>query len=371
MSKRASGEGSIYRRKSDGRWVGSHPLGYVVGKRARKVVYGRTQGEVVEKLRRLRAEQGGIPLTPSGTLDEFFDQWLNVIEVSVAATTFANYESLLRVHVRPTLGQRRLENLRPLDVQTLLATLLRRGSSPRTVQYVHAVLRKALADAEQWEMIPRNPASNVRAPKVTRPIPRPLDRDEVERILDAIDRQWFALLFVVALGSGLRLGELLGLQWADLDQASGTLQVRRTRRRDGTIAEPKSAAGRREIDLHASLVAVLVQARTISPGPKCEMFLHTEGRPLLHRHVQQVWERTLRAANVEHRGFHQIRKTYASVLVESGIDVRTAQELLGHADVRMTLEVYARTSRGARQSAAHKIGEWLPPLALGSGSHAT
>jgi integrase len=247
MGKRSAGEGSIYRRKSDGKWVGAIHLGYADGRRRRKVVYGRTQGEVRDKLQRLRAEHATAPLPvgQSGSLNAFLDRWLRAIEFNVASTTLTSYESLLRVHVRPTLGHRRLDQFRPVEVQELLAARLRAGSSPRTVQYVHAVLRKALTDAEQWGLISNNPAKAVLPPRVTRPDARPLNRDEMHRLLGAVEQERLGPLFVVALCSGLRLGELLGLQWTDLDTSTGTLRVRRTRRRDGTLAEPKSAAGRR------------------------------------------------------------------------------------------------------------------------------
>jgi integrase len=362
MGKRSAGEGSIYRRKSDGKWVGAIHLGYADGKRRRKIVYGRTQGEVRDKLQQLRADHAAapVPVGPPESLDAFLNRWLLAIEYNVAPTTLSSYESLLRVHVRPTLGRRRLDQLQPVEIQELLAARQRAGSSPRTVQYVHAVLRKALADAESWGLLARNPAKAVRPPRVTRPDARPLSRDEMRRLLEAAEHERLGPLFVVALCSGLRLGELLGLQWTDLEPSTGTLRVRRTRRRDGSLADPKSAAGRREVELPREVVDGLLRWRlTSTPSTEGWMFTTREGGPLQPRHVQRVWERLLRAAEIAPRGFHQLRKTFASLLVEHGVDVRTAQLLLGHADVRMTLEVYTRTSSLARSHAAERIGALL------------
>jgi integrase len=224
-------------------------------------------------------------------------------------------------------------------------------------------LRAALNDAQKWGLRTTNPATLVRAPRPARSIPNPLSRDEVSRVFAAAQHEPLEQVFVVALFTGLRLSELLGLRWADLDEVSGTLLVRRTRRPDGTIGEPKSAAGRRDIDVPMTLVGSLAQVRrSRGASPDAPMFIMANGGLPAHRHVQAVWARILRTAEVEPRTFHQLRKTYASLLVERGVDVRTAQELLGHADVRMTLQLYARTSRSARQAAADQIGHGLPPL---------
>lgn len=363
MSKRAAGEGLIYRRASDGKWVGAIHLGYADGKRRRKVVYGRTQAEVREKLQRVRAEHASHPPTLAApeTLDAFLDRWLAAIEFTVAGTTITSYESLLRVHVRPTLGRRRLDQLQSIEIQELLAARLRAGSSPRTVQYVQAVVRRALTEAQQWGLIGRNPSTQVRPPRAMRPEPNPLARDEIDAVYRALQSERLAPLFVLALSSGLRLGELLGLQWSDLDPLTGTLSVARTRRRDGTVAHPKSAAGRREIDLPLPVARGLADWKRSAPDPASPwMFTTRAGAPLEHRHIQRVRERTLKRAGVARRGFHQLRKTYASLLVEHGVDVRTAQLLLGHADVRMTLEVYTRTSTAARKNAADQVACGLP-----------
>lgn len=372
MGRRASNEGSIYRRTSDGRWVGAIHLGYHDGRRQRRVVYGDTQREVREQLDRLRAEHPQPHPRPTATpetLEAFLDRWLDAIAPTVAGPTLTSYESLLRVHVRPTLGHLRLDRLTPLQLQELLAAKSRQGLSPRTVQYIHAVLRRALGEAHRWGLLATNPAQQVRAPRVPRREPRPFTAAEVAALLEAARDERLLPLIVLAVGTGLRLGELLALRWQDVDLRHGTVAVRQTRRRDGTLAAPKSAAGWRDVDLPASITALLGTHRTTQLAQRRELglpasgeyvFTTFEGGPLGHRHVQRVWGRVVARAGIPPRGFHHLRKTYASLLVERNVDVRTAQELLGHADVRMTLEVYARTSRTARQHAAAQIEHGLP-----------
>ncbi len=246
-----------------------------------------------------------------------------------------------------------------------MATKQREGLSARTVQYIHAVLRRALGEAETWGLVGRNVAKLVRPPQVRKPEVRALDREEVAAMLKAAEKERLYPLIYTALTTGLRLGELLALTWGDIDLDAGQLHVKRTRRRTGTVAPPKTDAGRRSVPLPEPTREVLRSHRETQAAERAEacaweqvdlVFTTQEGRPLLHRFVQRVWYRVLDKAEVDRCGFHHLRKTYTTMLAENGVPPRAAQQLLGHSNVRVTLEAYTHVSKHALAEAASHVG---------------
>ena len=160
MGKRGSGEGSIYRR-SDGRWVGVVDLGWLDGKRNRRSMYAKTRKEVQEKLNiALTAHRKGLSFQSDRlTVREFLSDWLSEsVKPAVRPRTYQSYAELVRLHLEPSLGRIRLSKLTPRDVQKLINSKLNKGLSSRRVQYIHAVLRKALGQAEKWGFVARNVA---------------------------------------------------------------------------------------------------------------------------------------------------------------------------------------------------------------------
>jgi len=187
------------------------------------------------------------------TVGQFLQRWLaDVVRPRVRATTYEGYERLVRRHLEPSLGRRPLAKLSPADVAACYRALLDQGLAPRTVEYAHAVLHRALRDAERWGLVARNVASLTDPP---RPQPRPattLDAAQARQLLAAARGERLEALYVLALTTGLRLGELLALRWADIDWAAGALHVQRTvvRTRQGVqFHPPKTARGRRRVPL--------------------------------------------------------------------------------------------------------------------------
>jgi len=252
MAKRRNNEGSIY-KWADGRWAASLNLGWQNGRRKRKTFYAKTRREVQEQLTTaLRAHQQGLLVTTERqSVDQFLGCWLeDSAKPSVRPRTYQSYSEIVRVHLRPAFGRVQLAKLTPQQVQKLINQKLADGLSPRRVQYIHAVLRRALRQAEKWELVGRNVARLVNAPKVTQPEIEPFDPYEARTFIKAIQGERLEALYLLAIANGLRQGELLGLSWNDVDLDAHQLTVRTTLQRiDGEylFLEPKTARSHRTL----------------------------------------------------------------------------------------------------------------------------
>ncbi len=250
MGKRGNGEGSITRRK-DGLYMARYTVQAATGAK-RKTLYGKTRQEVSEKLTKAMADRDGGFVFDAGkqTVGEYLVRWLpNSVRGTVRQRTYERYEGLVRVHLMPSIGCVKLKALTPDHVRKLYREKLDGGLAPRTVLHLHRTISKALKQAHDDGLIPRNAAASVKAPQPRRQEIRPLSREQVRTLLDAAGEAGDRLeaLYVVAVTAGLRRGELLGLKWEDVDLDAGMLQVRRTlsEPKGGCIFEaPKSGKGR-------------------------------------------------------------------------------------------------------------------------------
>ncbi len=227
--KRGNGEGSITRRK-DGLYMARYTVQTPTGPK-RKTLYGKTRREVDEKLTKAKADRdGGLVFDADGVkVGEYLERWLaDSVRDTVRPTTFERYEQMVRLHIRPVLGRLKLKNLTPAHVRGLYREKLDAGLSPRTVQYVHVTLHKALKQAVMDGLIPRNATEVVKPPQVRREEMQPLSPEQVKVLLQATRDDRFEALYVLAVTTGLRQGELLGLKWDDVDLETGMLRVRRT-----------------------------------------------------------------------------------------------------------------------------------------------
>ena len=227
--QRGNGEGSIYKRK-DGYWVGQYLVYTAKGPKYR-YLYAKTRAAVAEKLTKAMAERdGGFVFDANNLkLGEYLDQWLNnSVRDTVRQRTWERYEQIARVHLKPALGRVKLKNLTPTQVRGLYRSKLDAGLSPRTVQYVHTALRKALKDAVADGLLPRNATDGIKAPRPKKKEINPLSPEQTRAFLDAVFGDRLEALYVLAVHKGLRQGELLGLKWDDVDLKGGTIQVRRS-----------------------------------------------------------------------------------------------------------------------------------------------
>jgi integrase len=371
--RRGNNEGSITRRK-DGRWMGRYTVHTSEGPKQR-AVYGKTRDEAAKKLTRAMADRDGGILYDAGKLrtGEYFDRWLaDSVRDTVRQRTYERYEQLVRVHIVPTLGRAKLKNLTPAHVRGLYRSKLDEGLAPRTVEYIHRTLSKALKQAVNDGLIPRNAAGSVKPPQARREEIQPLDRGQVRAFLATVSGDWLEALYVVAITAGLRQGELLGLKWDDVDLDAGTLQVRRTlsEARSGRIFEaPKSGKGR-SIRLTRRASEALRGHRKRQLEEKLRLgtlwqenglvFSSQVGTPLggrnLIRHFKRMLERSGLSSTFR---FHDLRHTSATLLLKQGVHVKFVQELLGHGDVSLTLNVYSHVLPDMGDAAAGAMDEVL------------
>ena len=225
MGKRGNGEGSITRRK-DGLYMARYWVETAAGKK-RKTIYGK-KGEkrqaVADKLAEALGDRskGLVFEADDVKLGEYLDRWLaDSVRDTVRPTTFERYEQVVRLHICPALGKTKLKNLTPAHVRGLYREKLDAGLSSRTVHYVHVTLHKALKQAVMDGLIPRNATEAVKPPQVRREEMRLLEPEQVKTLLEAARGDRLEGLYTLAITTGLRQGELLGLKWDDVDLKTG------------------------------------------------------------------------------------------------------------------------------------------------------
>ena len=216
---RGNGEGSIYQRSSDGRWLGVLTLGYGPnGRLVRKTVSAKTRSEVVRKLKQLQRHlDDGIPL-PDATLtvSQLFNSWYeDVLRHQVDPSASSNYKRVFDHHIIPTLGRKKVANLSAADVDRLISQKLDSGLSVSTVKRIRFVFAQAIDQGIRWGSVSRNVARLSRPPKSVRSEGRTLTPDEARRLLEALRGHRHEVLYSLMLSTGLRRGEALGLKWQD------------------------------------------------------------------------------------------------------------------------------------------------------------
>jgi integrase len=378
MTRRGANEGTIRERK-DGRWEARVILTQADGRRVRRSLLGRTRAEVRDKLQAaLRAEATGLALPAERlTVGTFLDQWLREsARPSVRPRTYASYAGIVRVHLQPGLGRDPLARLTPQHVQTFLNAKSREHLAPRTVAYIRAVLRQALGQAERWGLATRNVARLTAPPRVPRREVRPLSPVEARRFLDAIRADRLEALYLVALGVGLRQGEILGLAWSDLDFDAATVTVRHALQRvEGRLelVEPKSVTSRRVVALPSFVLDSLRSHRTrqledqLLAGSRWHddgrglVFTTSVGTPMDGIAVTRRFQAVLAAAGLPRQRFHDLRHACASLLLAQGVAPRVVMETLGHSQISLTLNTYSHVIPALGRAAADQMDAVLGP----------
>jgi len=368
--RRGHGEGSIYQR-ADGRWAGVLDLGWKDGKRRRKTVYAKTRNEAARKLRRTQqAHDAGLPIIDERTTVEDYLQWwlLEAAATTVRATTLASYESKVRCHIVPSVGKVRLAKLNATHVQKLITDKLQSGLSPRTVQYIHAILRRALGQAEKWGLVAKNVAKLVDAPRVTRQEVRYLSRSEAQRFLDVAANNRLYALYAVAVGLGLRQGEALGLRWEHIDLDEHRLHVKQQLQRINGQFEfvtPKSAKSSRSLPIPEVCAKALRAHRAhqleerLAAGDRWRehdlVFTTTIGTPIDARNLTRGFKKICAETGIEDLRFHDLRHTCATILLAQDVPTRVVMEILGHSQMSLTTDTYQHVLPELKQEAANQI----------------
>ncbi len=375
--RRAPGEGSIYQR-ADGRWEGSLSAGWgASGKRRRRKVVAATRREVAERLAALRAEVAA-GLTADGSrlsVADWLYRWLaEEVRPSVRPRSYQAYETTVRRHLVPGLGQIRLQKLTPADVRAFMQRQLAAGLTPCSVRNGHSVLRRALEIAARYDYATRNVARLVSPPRAVRGEVHPLDSAETHRFLAAASGHRLEALYVLAASTGMRLGEVLGLTWDAVDLDGGFVRVEHSLARYDSayhLDAPKTARSRRAIAIAPPVVASLhsrrvrQRERRLAAGPAWAgndwdlVFTTETGRPLSPSTVQVIFGRLLDQAGVRRVVFHALRHGAATFLLVRGVPMKVVQDILGHSQITMTADIYSHVIPELRRDAADRIGAAL------------
>jgi integrase len=371
--RRGRGEGGVFQR-GDGQWVGNISLGYDEnGKRRRRVVYGATKKEAQDALDRLRMDSAQGRLTDANkfTVGRFLDSWLEQKKrAGLAASTLDRYALIVNKQIKPHLGALRLDKLTTFHVSQLDALLANAGESARQRQMVHAVFGTACHDAVKMKLLPVNPCTDAAKPRVVKKEMKAWDAEQARRFLAAAEGDRLHALYVVALHTGMRRGELLALRWSDVDFEAGVVQVQRSLSEvRGVLApkSPKTTRGRRRIDLsrcaldalHEHRKRMLAEGRDVKTGI---VFCSENGTWMRGSNLtRRSFPRLVRLANRQGADplpqirFHDLRHTAASLLLAAGVNVKVVSERLGHESIEITLRVYAHTLPTMGRAAADKL----------------
>jgi integrase len=399
--KNPNGEGSIYQRSSDGRWVGQAYVLTTDGTQKRKFVYGDTWDDAHAKLVELKARsQRGIPVPDRAwRVAEYLRYWLQVYVADLKPRTAEGYESVVRLHLIPDLGRKRLDTLQVQHVKTFLDAFKQkclccangwdkrrpaenrccsagqcceRHPGSRQVQFVHAVLRNALQHAMREELLSRNVAKLVRVASPRYKVGKGLSLEQVKALLRAARDHRLHPLYIVAATMGLRRGELLGLRWIDVDLAKGTLRIEKTVQRAGGklhIQDAKTESSesvlplpeitRRTLEEHRDLQARERTALADAWQEHGLVFPSEIGTPMEPRNLSRHFATMRATAGMPDVRLHDLRHTVVSVLMDLGVPPHVVQAIARHSDVKITLQIYAHTNLAAMREALGKLDEWL------------
>ncbi len=359
--RRGSNEGSIYKRK-DGLWAGQITL--PDGRRLYK--YARKQSEVSEWLLDQRQAVRAARWTTDGsmTVSAFLERYLReVVTPTVRQSTLVSYTRILRAHIGGALGAVRLTDLTPEMVQRFYADKLAQGQSPRSVQYMHAVLHKALDQALRWDLVTRNVSDLADPPSVKRHLPVVWSLDQVQRFVEAAKGHRHQALFILALACGLRQGELLGLQIEDVDLAGGYLQIRHVLQelpgQGRQLTTPKTYKSRRRIRIPEPALVVLREHLAAQKRKSGFVFVTGVGTPIGPRDLVKVFKAVLAQAGLPEIRFHDLRHLCATLHLMAGTNPAVVAQILGHSTVVLTLNTYSHILTPVQDEAAERMGKLL------------
>jgi integrase len=365
VKSRANGDGDVYpRRNKDGK-ITSYRGAYVGPDGKRRYVSGRNKEEARNKLRRARgdAERGLVADGGNVTLSAYLTRWLNEsVRGSVKPITHDSYTMLVEKHIVTALGNVKLSKLTPAHLQGFYRAKLDSGLSPRTVQYIHVVIHRALKQALRWGLVTRNVAEAVDPPRVPKKDVTPLTPEQARAFIEAASEAGDRLeaLYVIAIHTGMRQGELFNLRWDDVDLDAGVLRVRGTKtarsRRTVTLSETALEALRSHLERQLGEID-----KAGSLWRENGLVFATEIGTPLNRHnvTQRSFKPLLERAGLPQIRFHDLRHTCATILLSQGVHAKYVQELLGQATIAITLDTYSHVLPGMGGGTAAAMDEAL------------
>lgn len=398
--RRLNGEGSIFQRK-DGRWVCQITIDDKV-----RCFYGKSSQEVKEKRDEAldQARKGILPEPNKVTVEQWLKTWMEVYKKdNLKPTTYNSYDQLIRVHINPAIGNKKVKDLKPSHIQKLINDCFRTGRikkdskdekdlykkedksnkptkpdglSARTVRYIHGILLQALDQAITEKLIAYNPANKdgIKLPRHEKPEIQPLYTEQAREFLQAIKDMWLYPLFLIDISTGLRRGELLGLQWPDINFEDKTATIRRSLIQiDSKVhlqESVKTKKSKRIVSLTDDCITELKRLKArqaqdklaigVDNYPKDEyLFCWKDGRPLRPDYVYSTFKKLLKKHGFPEVRFHDLRHSFATIMLEQGVDLETVSAMLGHESIVITADIYSHVRQKIKAQAAGKMNNAL------------
>lgn len=353
--KRRRGEGTVCKRK-DGRWEAAAYVNTPQGiTRVRRYAKSRTEAE--SKLVQLRNNNNWGILTSSreSKLGDYLDYWLMVVQPTIRRDTFKGYESIVRIYLKPNLGQKRLAKLSVADVQLFINNQLAIGKSVRTVQKMKIVLSTCLQRAMHEELLIRNAARLVDMPTYKPEEKTPWTPAQLSEFLDVATEHPYYPIFVMPSIYGLRRNEVLGLSWSDIDFDNKVVHIRKQLSYDQktcSYSDLKTQASRRDLPLQDIVAEILANVIRTNAGPLPDLIFKTKsGLPVDGHNLRRSFIRLTNEAGLPQIALHTLRHTAATNLKNLGIAARDAQAILGHPNITTTLQIYQHSDFAEKSKA--------------------
>lgn len=375
MAKRGNGEGCI-RQRGDKSWEGIYTCGYDKnGKLKRRSVYGKTRGEVQKKLREvLSSIDNGDYVDPAKlTCDEWFDDWLKRYLMNTKESTRAQYELYLRLYVRPSIGHVKLQKVSFFMVKNIILDCIAEDLSAKTIRNLNGIMHHAFADAIKVRLIKENPADGQDLPKVQKKKMLFLEGESRAAFCNEIKGKQYEYLFFIALFTGMRQGELLGLTWDAVDFNQKTITISQQLKRDrrigskvGYIIDSTKTNNIRTICPAPIVFDLLKKIRReqmenrLKHGadfnnPDNLVFTNETGHHLVSVYVLKVFKARAKAIGLPDLRFHDLRHSHVVMRAENGDDMKSVSEDLGHSDIRTTANIYAHVSQRMKEESAKRM----------------
>lgn len=396
--RRLNGEGSIFQR-TDGRWCCQITI---EGKP--RCFYGKSAQEVKDKRDTAldQASKGILPEPNKVTVEQWLKTWMEEYKKdNLKPTTYHSYDQLIKLHINPKIGDKKVKDLKPSHIQKLINDCYRTGRikkkttgkeqdkkkdkpnkpskpaglSGRTVKYIHGILLQALDQAIKERLIAYNPASkdNINLPRHEKPEIQPLYTEQAREFLQAIKDNWLYPLYLTDISTGLRRGELLGLKWQDIDFNNNTATIKRSLIQVGGKVKlqesVKTKKSKRIVSLTDDVVSELksLKARQAQDKLLIGEFYHKDdyvfcwqdGRPLRPDYVYHHFKKLLEQCKLPESRFHDLRHSFATIMLEQGVDLETVSTMLGHNSLAITADIYTHVRQEIQTTAANKLNDAL------------
>ena len=378
--KRANGEGNLRKREDRNGWEAR----YYDAKGNRHSVYGKTQAEVrkrlAEAVKKEEEKDSELEEEEDLTVGQWLAIWQRDFLGNVKPGTMISYETQIRVHILPALGEIKLTALRTPVVQRLYNQILAKGLSPKTIKNIHGCLHRALDIAVRVGYLTKNPTSACILPTVRQAEMQPLDTPDLKKLLEALRGEEYEAIITTALFTGMRSGELLGLTWDCIDFSNGIIRVTkqllqpRRKGRPFAYGTPKNGKGR-TLTPAPFVMSVLsehkkaqdLQREAVGPawddgGFPNLVFTHPDGSHLSQPTVWKALQKILKKAGLERHRFHDLRHPYVVKAFRAGDDVKTVQQNAGHYSAAFTLDRYAHVTETMRRESADRMQNFFEAL---------